>query len=167
MMYRIQPWKLFAVFVFLFLAITSCKKQKPIESTPPSKEPPVPSSSIYEPLLNAPSVSYCGSPLTSNLKIKDGTDIGTVTVGNDAVYLYLTYSLTGDWYLGYAHCYAGQQSLIPRNSDGNPVYDKFPGKKDLNFCDLRQTFSFRVLLSSLSSDNNAQCSTNTQYYIAM
>jgi hypothetical protein len=32
---------------------------------------------------------------------------------------------------------------------------------------MRQTFSFRVLLSSLNSDNNGQCSTNEQYYIAM
>jgi hypothetical protein len=165
MMYRIQTWKQFAVFMLLFTAIFSCKKQRPPEN---NENPQPPSSVVYEPLLTFPSVSYCGSPLTSNLKVKDGTDIGTVTVGNDAIYLYLTYNVTGDWYLGDAQCYAGQQSLIPRSSDnGNPVHEQFPGKKDLNFCDLRQTFTFRVLLSSLTSDNSAQCSTNTQYYVAM
>jgi hypothetical protein len=92
--------------------------------------------------------------------------VGTVTVGNDAVYLYLTYDVTGAWYLGDVECYSGQQTLVPRNPDGNPAYLKFPGKETLNFCDLRQTFTFRVPLSTLSSDNG-QCSTNTQYYIAM
>src|SRR5207244_3610412 len=66
-----------------------------------------------------------------------------------------------------AHAYAGRQSLIPKNVDGNPVYGQFPGKQHLNFCDVRQTFSFRVLLSSLTSDNDALCPTNTSYYIAM
>ena len=166
MMYRIQRWKLCAVFVFVFLAISSCKKQKPIEGPPPSKEPPAPSSSIYEALPNPPSITYCGSPLTSNLKIKDGTDIGTVTVGNDSMYLYLTYTVNDPWYLGTVNCYAGQESLIPKNPDGNPVYEQFPARQELNFCDLRQAFSFRVLLSALTSDAG-QCSTNVQYYVAM
>lgn len=134
-------------------------------TSPPSKEPP-PSLSIYEPLANAPTISYCGTPLISNLKIKDGTDIGTVTVGNDSVYLYLTYNLNGYWYMGSVQCYAGQESLIPRNADGNPMFEQFPASQDLNFCDLRQTFSFRVLLSALTFDNG-QCATNTQYFVAM
>jgi hypothetical protein len=167
MMYRIQDWKQLAVSLLLFITIFSCKKHRPVEG--PQNPPPgeTPSSTVYESLLSFHPVSYCGSPLTSTLKIQDGTDIGTVTVGNDALYLYLTYNVTGDWYLGDAHCYAGQQSLIPRNSDGNPIHGQFPGKQNLNFCDLRQTFTFRVLLSSLGSDNSAQCSTNAQYYIAM
>ena len=165
-MYRIQCWKLFAVFVFLLLAISSCKKQKPIEGPPPSHEPPAPSSSIYEPLPIHTLITYCGSPLTSNLKIKDGTDVGTVTVGNDSIYLYLTYTATDSWYLGSVHCYAGQEVLIPKNPDGNPIYEQFPAKQEINFCDLRQTFSFRVPLSALTSDVG-QCTTNVQYYVAM
>lgn len=166
MMYRIQRWKLFAVFVFLLLAISSCKKQKPIEGTPPTHEPPAPSSSIYEPLPIHTSITYCGSPLTSNLKIKDGTDVGTVTVGNDSIYLYLTYTVTDSWYLGSVHCYAGQEALFPKDPDGNPIYEQFPAKQEINFCDLRQAFSFRVPLSALTSDVG-QCATNVQYYVAM
>jgi hypothetical protein len=56
---------------------------------------------------------------------------------------------------------------LPRNADGNPVYQQFPGKQSLNYCDLRQSFTFRVLLSNLAEDNSAQCATNDQYYIAM
>jgi hypothetical protein len=164
-MYRTQPWKQFAFILLLFIVIFSCKKQGPKENPP--APPPGETTNVYESLLNFNPVSFCGPALTSNLKIQDGTDIGTVTVANDAVYLYLTYNLTGNWYIGDAHSYAGQQSHIPRNIDGNPIYGQFPGKQHLNLCDLRQTFTFRVLLSSLTPDNNAQCPTNEQYYIAM
>ena len=163
MMYPIRPWKQLGVLLLFFMAVFSCKKHRPTENNPPPETPP---SSAYVSLLSFPGVAYCDSALTSNLKIKDGTNIGTVTVGNDAVYLYLTYDLVDDWYLGDVQCYAGQQALIPRNSDGNPVYGQFPGKQNLNYCDLRQTFTFRVPLSALTSDNG-QCSTNTQYYVAM
>ena len=157
--------KQFAVLLLIIIAIFSCKKQKANPGTP--APPPDDTTSVYEPLLTLPTVSFCGSALISNLKIQDGTDIGTVTVRNDASYLYLTYNLTGNWYLGDAHSYAGRESLIPRNLDGNPIYAQFPGKKHLNFCDMRQAFSFRVLLSSLTSDNDGLCPTNTSYYIAM
>ena len=148
----------------LFIGVLSCKKQKPVVDPP---DPPTETPSVYESIFTLPTVSFCGSVLTSNLKIKDGTDIGTVTVGNDAFYLFLTYNLTGNWYIGDAHSYAGRESAIPKNSDGNPVYGQFPGKQQLNFCDLKQTFTFRILLSSIFSDNNALCSTNEQYFIAM
>jgi len=167
-MYRIQSWKHVAACALLFIMIFACKKHRPLEvpsDPPPGKE--IPPSSAYESLLTPPVVSYCGSPLTSNLKIKDGTNIGTVTVGNDAVYLYLTYQLADNWYMGDVHCYAGQEFLIPRNSDGNPDHEQFPGQQNLNFCDLRQSFTFRVPLSSVTFDNSGQCATNTQYYIAM
>src|SRR5258705_10383156 len=165
MMYLTRTLKQFAFLLLpLFIGIFSCKKQKPIEDPP---DPPTETPNVYESILTLPAVSFCGSALISNLKIKDGTDIGTVTVGNDAFYLYLTYNLTGNWYMGDAHSYAGRESLIPRNTDGNPVYGQFPGKQHLNFCDLRQAFTFRVLLSALSKDNNTQCPTNEQYYIAM
>jgi hypothetical protein len=163
-MYLTRSLKLFALLLLpLSIGILSCKKQKPIVDPVPPDETP----NVFESILNLPSVSFCGSAMTSHLKIKDGTDIGTVTVGNDAVYLYLTYNLTGNWYIGNAHAYAGRESQIPKNGDGNPVYVQFPGQQELNYCDQRQTFSFRVLLSSLFSDDNTLCSTNEQYYIAM
>ena len=164
-MYLTRTLKQFAVLLLLLIAIFSCKKQKPGDD--PTPPPPDETPGAYESILTIPTVSFCGSALTSTLKIQDGTDIGTVTVGNDGFYLYLTYNLTGNWYIGDAHSYAGRESLIPKNLDGNPVYKQFPGKQHLNFCDLRQTFTFRVLLSALTTDNSAQCATNEQYYIAM
>jgi len=166
-MYPILKRNQIAVFALVVITIFSCKKQRPVDPPrPPSAE--LPPSTIYEPVLSSHSVFYCGSPLTSNLKIKDGTDIGTVTVGNDDKYLYLTYDVADDWYLGNVSCYAGQEFLIPRNPDsGNPDHEQFPGKEKLDFCDLRQTFTFRAPLSALASDNSGQCPSNTQYYVAM
>ena len=165
MMLLTRSVKLLAYILLpLLIGFFSCKKHKPAVDPP---DPPTETPSVYESIFTLPTVSFCGSVLTSNLKIKDGTDIGTVTVGNDAFYLYLTYNLNGNWYIGDAHSYAGRESAIPRNSDGNPIYGQFPGKQQLNFCDLKQTFTFRVLLSSIFSDNNALCSTNEQFFIAM
>ena len=163
-MYLTRTLKQFAGVLLFLIAIFSCKKQKPIENPPP---PPDETPGLYQSIYNLPAVSFCGSALTSPLKIQDGTDIGTVTVGNDSLYLYLTYNLSGNWYLGDAHSYAGRESLIPRNTDGNPIHQQFPGKQVLSFCDLRQTFTFRVLLKDITTDNDAQCTTNERYYIAM
>lgn len=164
-MYLTRTLKQFSLLLFLIIAIFSCNKQKPKEDPPPT--PPDETPSVYESIFAIPTVSFCGSALTSNLKIQDGTDIGTVTVGHDAFYLYLTYNLTGNWYIGDAHAYAGRESTIPRNIDGNPDHKQFPGKQKLNYCDLRHVFTFRVLLSSLSTDNDALCASNERYYIAM
>jgi len=162
MMYN-RPLKLFTVLLFLFAAIISCKKKKPKDDPQDPGETP----SVYESIFTPHNVSFCGSVSTSNLKIKDGTDIGTVTVSNDSFYLYMTYNLSGNWYLGDVHSYAGRESSIPRNIDGNPTYLQFPGKQKLSFCDLRQAFTFRVLLSALTKDNSSQCPSNEQYYVAM
>ena len=155
--------KRWAIVVLFFISIFSCKKQKSREDPPRPEETP----SVYESIFTPYPVAFCGSAQTSTLKIKDGTDIGSVTVGNDSLYLYLTYNLTGNWYLGNVHSYAGRESLIPRNVEGNPAYSQFPGKQNLSFCDLRQTFAFRILMSKLTLDNTAQCATNEQYYVAM
>jgi hypothetical protein len=164
-MYPGRTLKTSAVLLLLFIMIFSCKKQKP--QTDPSPRPHEENPSVYQSFFSLPSVSFCGASLTSNLKIKDGTDIGTVTVNNDSDYLYLTYNLTGNWYIGDAHAYAGRESLIPKNTEGNPDYKQFPGKQAFNFCDQRQIFTFRVLLSALIADNNSQCPTNERYYMAM
>ena len=161
-MYISRTLKLKTALLLFFIPIFSCKKQKPKENLPPIETP-----SVYQSIFTSHNASFCGSTQTSSLKIQDGTDIGTVTVGNDSFYLYLTYNLTGNWYLGAAHAYAGRESLIPRNADGNPVHTQFPGKQNISYCDLRQTFTFRVLLSALTNDNNSQCTSNEEFYIAM
>ena len=100
-MFLTRTVKLLACLLLpLLVGVLSCKKHKPVEYPP---VPPTETSNVYESIFTVPTIPFCGSVLTSNLKIIDGTDIGTVTVGNDAFYLYLTYNLTGNWYLGDAH----------------------------------------------------------------
>lgn len=139
----------------------ACQKKGPKE--PPSEVPPA--IAPFESLFTHPTVSFCGSTFTSDLKIKEGKNIGTVTVGNDNLYLYLTYNLEQNWYLKAVQSFAGTQSQIPKTSSGSPNPGQFPGKQPLNACDLRQTFTFRVALSSLTTESEANCA--ARYFVAM
>lgn len=51
---------------------------------------------------------------------------GTVTVINDAEYIYVTYTTTGGWVLTQTHLYVGDCNLIPVNNPGNPIPGQFP-----------------------------------------
>ncbi len=51
---------------------------------------------------------------------------GTVTVTNDAEYIYVTYTTTGGWVLTQTHLYVGACNLIPVNNPGNPIPGQFP-----------------------------------------
>lgn len=51
---------------------------------------------------------------------------GTVTVINDAEYIYVTYTTTGGWVLTQTHLYVGACNLIPVNNPGNPIPGQFP-----------------------------------------
>ena len=51
---------------------------------------------------------------------------GTVTVTNDAEYIYVTYTTTGSWVLTQTHLYVGACNLIPVNNPGNPIPGQFP-----------------------------------------
>lgn len=159
---QIHPLKQLFVSISLLIALICCNKPQAEETTDPT-----PAGPPFEVLLTAPTVSYCGSTLTSDLKIKDGTVIGTVLVGNDATHLFLSYRLTDHWYLTGTQGYAGTTSSIPLTPNNTPDYNHFPSKKALNACDLAQTLCFKIPLSSLQTDNNAQCFTNAQFFIAM
>jgi hypothetical protein len=51
---------------------------------------------------------------------------GTVTVSNDANYIYVTYATTNGWVLTQTHLYVGDCALIPVNNPGNPMPGQFP-----------------------------------------
>src|SRR5690348_16511548 len=51
---------------------------------------------------------------------------GTVTVTNDAEYIYVTYATTGGWKITQTHLYVGDCALIPVNNPGNPLPGQFP-----------------------------------------
>jgi len=54
------------------------------------------------------------------------TDAGTVTVTNDANYIYVTYNTTNGYTLASTKLYAGSVFSIPLNQAGNPQMGHFP-----------------------------------------
>lgn len=52
--------------------------------------------------------------------------IGNLEVTNDDVNLYVTYSFTGDWYMGQTHLYVGDAAGLPTNPNNIPVPGQFP-----------------------------------------
>jgi hypothetical protein len=167
MSHRIHhPWKQLIISLCAVLLFVGCYKSKPPKNPDILPAPP-PAVSVFEALLTEHGTSYCGSFFTSDLKIKDGTTIGNVEVGNDATYLYLTYNLSGNWYLTGAQSYAGSESMIPVSTSGNPNPELFPGKKALSACTMAQKLTFKIPLAAIEADNSAQCLSNSQYFIAM
>lgn len=70
-------------------------------------------------LKNSLVIEYCGDPTIVNLVSFDGTfNPGTVTVGNDADFLYVTYDATS--YIAHMNLYVGQHLATP-----NTYYDEY------------------------------------------
>lgn len=145
----------------MVVAALSC--QKPEAEETPSEIPPT--IATFESLFTSPVKSSCGASFTTPLKIRAGHNIGSVTVTNDALYLYLTYNLEQNWYLVDVQTYAGTEAQIPKTGDGNPNHDRFPGKQGISPCDMRQSFTFRVALTSLQTESEADC--EQRFFIAM
>ncbi|MGE0078302.1 MAG: hypothetical protein AB7S48_10620 [Bacteroidales bacterium] len=71
-------------------------------------------------------IAYCGTPTVVMLTAGQHIDAGTVTVGNDADYLYVTYSAANGYLINETHLYVGPQSGVPVNKKGNPQIGHFP-----------------------------------------
>ena len=65
-------------------------------------------------------------PKEARLVTEQNNDAGTVTVSNDADYIYITYTSEGDWILAETHLYVGDCTLIPMNDDGTPDTGLYP-----------------------------------------
>ncbi|MBP6023278.1 hypothetical protein [Ferruginibacter sp.] len=53
-------------------------------------------------------------------------DAGTVSVTNDANYIYVTYTTANGYLLTQTHLFVGACNLVPVNNQGNPVPGQFP-----------------------------------------
>lgn len=51
---------------------------------------------------------------------------GSISVSNDAAFIYVTYTTTNGWVLTQTHLYVGDCALIPVNNPGNPIPGQFP-----------------------------------------
>ena len=68
----------------------------------------------------------CGQSTSVTLFAGQTTSAGTVTVANDASYLYVTYATSGDWKLQQTHLHvADSLAGIPMTKSGNPKIGNF------------------------------------------
>jgi hypothetical protein len=97
-------------------------------------------------------IEYCGTPLVGSLVDYAQTiPPGIVTVGNDANFLYVTYNITGDWWIKNATLYAGPAADIPGviNPDGTGSFYQWLFPYYYYPWDLIQTHTFQIDLNSL------------------
>jgi len=66
------------------------------------------------------------TPVEVTLVAGQTINAGTITVSNDADFIYVTYTTTNGWVLSETHLYVGDCSLIPVNNPGNPIPGQFP-----------------------------------------
>jgi hypothetical protein len=90
---------------------------------------------------------YCGEPHVSTLFAGQHMDAGTLTVGNDSEFVYVTYTTSGDWMLQEVHLYVGSLGEMPLNKSGNPQIGRFPIKE--TFSELTTSFSATLPIAML------------------
>ena len=73
-------------------------------------------------------------------------DAGTVTVSNDAAFIYVTYTTPNGYYLTETHLYVGNCEAIPVTKAGNAVPGQFPYKNSHNKIN---SFTYQVPISAI------------------
>ena len=74
---------------------------------------------------DTPPVSNC-PPTVVTLFAGQTINAGTVTVSNDANFIYVTYTTANGYVLSQTQLYVGDCALIPVNKPGNPIPGQFP-----------------------------------------
>ena len=88
----------------------------------------------------------CGEIVTTTLFAGQHINAGTVTISNDETNLYVTYSVTGNWWLSETHLYVGSVNNLPLNGGGNPKIGHFPYHGNH---ELVKTYPFTIPLDQL------------------
>ena len=99
-------------------------------------------------------ITYCGTGLqTQTLFAGQTTNAGTVTVGNDANNLYVTFTTTGGWELQKTHLHIGDTlTPVPVNKGGNPVIGNF--KYQTPHSPRVTAYTYTIAKRDLSLDTN-------------
>lgn len=121
---------LIAIAMCMF-AINSCKKdavEQPAATNPvitQTPSAPKPAQNGTGPETGRIGISGCDT-ISVMLVAGQTMNSGSVTVTNDANFIYVTYSTTNGWVLTQTHLYVGDCALIPVNNPGNPIPGQFP-----------------------------------------
>ncbi len=121
------------------LTISSCKKNGP-EPTQPIQDDIV---------IGRVDEGAC--PATEvDLMAGQTINSGTVSVTNDASYIYVTYTTANGWLLTQTHLFVGDCALIPVTNAGNPIPGQFPYSSSHNNA---TSFTYQVPLSAIGLGN--------------
>lgn len=113
-------------------ALTACEKEV---------QQPVVDQYAVEMFTRADLSSYFGTPAVVDFLAGQHTLAGTITVGNDAENLYITYETTGDWMIKATHLYAGTPEGLPVNKQNSPQNGHFPYKGTFSPYTTSQTYT--------------------------
>jgi len=95
----------------------------------------------------------CGQSTTVTLFAGQTVNAGTVTVANDASYLYVTYTTSGDWKLQQTHLHvADSLAGMPMTKTGNPKIGNFAYQT--THSPMVTTHTYTIAKSALSLDSN-------------
>ncbi len=135
------------LFVFLtalsLTSLISCKKES--LTAPQTKSATANSNASLK--LAGRGYTANGCPIeTVSLIAGQNIDAGTVTVSNDADFIYVTYTTANGYLLQQTHLYVGNCEAIPVNKQGNPVPGQFPYKTNHNNC---STFTYQVPIAAI------------------
>jgi hypothetical protein len=94
---------------------------------------------------------------------------GSVTVTNDANYLKVTFTTTGDWYLDKAHLWVGIDIKDIPFAQGNPVPGQFPWQTSFTQASNTTAYTFTIAKSDLEAQLGITLNcpnTPTFYFVA-
>jgi hypothetical protein len=96
------------------------------------------------------SVPSCVTIVETPILAGQTTNVGSVTVWNDAANLYVSYQMTGDYKVRRTHMYAGACDAVPVNNAGNPRIGQYPYQADHGTAGV-QIYTYTIPRSSLPS----------------
>jgi len=88
----------------------------------------------------------CGDVKTTVLFAGQHKEVGELTISNDSFNLFITYTVTGNWWLKETHLFVGLEANLPLNGSGNPKIGHFPYHGEHN---LTQSYTFTIPLNQL------------------
>lgn len=106
--------------------------------------------------IDPASLPYCGIAQEVKLIAGQHIEVGSVTVGNDATNLYVTFTTTGNWKLSETHVHVATSLADIPQRNGNPVPGRFDYGMDHN--PMVTTYTYTIPLGAWSP--------GTELYIA-
>ncbi len=121
-----KNWILVAVTTAAMTFFAACKKNDvPVSLPEATKQAAIERNSVVGREDSLREGGECPVQVTQ-LVAGQHMDAGTVSVTNDGVYIYVTYTAANGFFLQKTHLYAGACEAIPVNKKGNAVPGRFP-----------------------------------------